>query len=207
MDLVVITWKIAALFRGLQNWSFIIWCTLISYSGYDYHHFTLLRIFHTCISWSFPTEVRVTASLLKSPGLFSVWRPILIIPSFGCSPLVLFYPYPPVSLSILWLLYQAHQLQLVSPSFSCSIVFFQISCKVKLLIILSTFFQFYPVIRWNDEIHYSVGHFFFFFFWSMTSSRCLAEIRWFISFSRTNSGLYIYRLFVWSNLHFFHNSK
>ena len=34
---------------------------------------TPLRVFHTSISWCFSTGVWVTASLLKSPGLFSVF--------------------------------------------------------------------------------------------------------------------------------------
>ena len=62
--------------------------------------------------------------------------------------------------------------------------------------------------------------FFFFFFFLLTNTRSgsLAEIRWSVfiskserilcvSFSRTDSGLCIYHLFVWSNLNFLHNSQ
>ena len=59
--------------------------------------------------------------------------------------------------------------------------------------------------------------FFFFFLLTITWSGRLAEIRWFVFISksprilcglffRTDSGLCIYRLFVWSDLNFLHNS-
>ena len=44
-----------------------------------YYHFSPLNVFHTSISWWFLTGVWVTASLHKSPGLFSVFWPILMI--------------------------------------------------------------------------------------------------------------------------------
>ena len=68
---------------------------------------TPLRFFHTGISRYSSTEVWVTASLCKSPGLFSVFWLILIVLSFEWSPLVLLFPSPPVPLSFLWGLYQA----------------------------------------------------------------------------------------------------
>ena len=64
------------------------------------------------------------SSLLKSPGLSSVFWPILIKLQFEWSPLVLVFSNPSVLVPILWWLYQEHQLQLVSPSLSCSTVFF-----------------------------------------------------------------------------------
>ena len=66
----------------------------------------------------------------------------------------------------------------------------------------------------DGKVHYSTGSLFF-----LTITRCdlLAGIRWSvcisksyrilcISFSRTDSGLCIYDLFIWSNFNFFHNS-
>ena len=58
----------------------------------------------------------------------------------------------------------------------------------------------------------------FSFLLTITRSSSLAEIRWsvcisksqrivYILFSRTDSGLYIYHLLVWSNLNFLHNSQ
>ena len=41
--------------------------------------FSLLRVFHTIVSWWFFTEIWVTASPLKSPGIFSVFWPILVM--------------------------------------------------------------------------------------------------------------------------------
>ena len=43
--------------------------------------------------------------------------------SFECSPLILLFLSPPVTVSILWWLCRALQLQLVSSTFSCSSVF------------------------------------------------------------------------------------
>ena len=48
-----------------------------------------LRIFHSRISWWFPTGVWVTASLLKSPGLVLVFWPSSTMLLFGSPPLVL----------------------------------------------------------------------------------------------------------------------
>ena len=61
-----------------------------------------LRVFYNNVSrWSF-TGVWLTASLLNSPGLFTVIWPISIMLLFGWSPLVLLIPSPPVSFIILW---------------------------------------------------------------------------------------------------------
>ena len=46
------------------------------YYYYYYFYFIHLRIFPTSVSWWFSPGVWVTASLLKSPGFFSVFRPI-----------------------------------------------------------------------------------------------------------------------------------
>ena len=71
------------------------------------------RIFHISASWWSSTGVWVTARLLKSPGLFSVFWPFSIMLSFGWSPHVGQLPSPPGPFIILFLLYQKHQLQLV----------------------------------------------------------------------------------------------
>ena len=57
-----------------------------------YHYFTLLRVFHTKVGWWLFAGVWVTASLLISPGLFSIFWPIVILLSVGWSPLVLLFP-------------------------------------------------------------------------------------------------------------------
>ena len=48
-----------------------------------------LSVFHISFSWWFFTAVFVTASLLKSPGLFLVFWPFSIMLKFGWSPLLL----------------------------------------------------------------------------------------------------------------------
>ena len=83
--------------------------------------------------------------------------------------------------------------------------FFQISCKVLVFISLFAFLQFYPVVCRPGKVHYSANCLFVLLI--ITKSGCLAEIRWSvyisksetiwcISFSRTDSGLCIYHLFV-----------
>ena len=68
---------------------------------YYYYYYSLIRAFHISVSRWFFTGVWVIASLLKSPGLFSVFWPFSIMLSFGWSPLVRQLPNPPVPLVIL----------------------------------------------------------------------------------------------------------
>ena len=112
-----------------------------------------LRVFHISVSWWSFTGVWVTASLLKSPELFSVFWPISIIQLFGWSPLVLLFPSPLVLVSILWWLYQWHHLRLAQSSLSCSTVFLKFLSKVEVLILLFTFFRFYPVVNRDSKVY------------------------------------------------------
>ena len=97
--------------------------------------------------------------------------------------------------------------------------FLQFPSKVQVLILLFAFFQFYSVVSLDSKVHNSGGSlfysFFFFFFLIIIRSGRLTEIRWSIciskshwslcvSFSRTDAGLSIYHLLVWSNLNFLH---
>ena len=82
------------------------------------------KVFRISIGWRSCSKVWVTASLLKSPRLFSVYWPnstmlyfvlsplvlsvfwpISIMHSLEWSPLVLLFPSPPVLVSILWWLH------------------------------------------------------------------------------------------------------
>ena len=72
----------------------------VSFSRY-YYYYSLNRAFHITVSRWFFTGVWVTPSLLKSPGLFSVFWPFSIMLSFGWSPPVRQLPSPPVPLVIL----------------------------------------------------------------------------------------------------------
>ena len=99
----------------------------------------ILRFFHINVCWWSFIEVWMTASLLKFPGLFSVFWPISTMFYFGWSPFVLLFPTPPMSVPILWWLYQEHQFQLASPSLSCSIFFFNFLARPRYLSLFSLF--------------------------------------------------------------------
>ena len=132
-----------------------------------------------------------------------MWNAILIILYSGWSLLVLCFLSLPVLLPILWWLYWVLQLELVSPSPSCS-------CAS------SAVFQFYFVVSRDCQIHNSARSVFIIII--IARSDRLAEIRCsiciskslkslFASFSKTDSGLYIYYLLVWSDVNFLHNSQ
>ena len=86
--------------------------------------------------------------------------------------------------------------------------FFQFSSKVKVLILLFTFFQFYSVVS-RDSIVDNFANSLLFFFFLLITIRCslLAEIRWSVCMSkshrslrvllsRTGAGLCIYHLLI-----------
>ena len=95
--------------------------------------------------------------------------------------------------------------------------FFQFPIKVQVLIPFS-FFQFYSVVSWNSKVYNPPILFLLLLLLLLIIIRScrLAKIRWSVcisksqrslcvSFSRTDSGLCIYHLFVWSNLNFLHS--
>ena len=132
------------------------------------HFSTPFRVFPTSSRrWSF-SGVCVTANFLKFLGLISVFWLILLILSSGCSPLVLLFSRFQVPLIILWRLFQVHQLELVSPSPSCSIILFLLQGLGIYL-----FFRFLLILLCGlpaDPL------FFFFFLFTIIRSRCLADI-------------------------------
>ena len=94
--------------------------------------------------------------------------------------------------------------------------FFHFSSKVKVLISLFTFFQFYSVLCRDRKVDNFAD--FLFFFLTIIRSGLPGEIRWsvsiskshrglWVSFSRTGVGLCIYHLLAGSNLNFFHISQ
>ena len=94
--------------------------------------------------------------------------------------------------------------------------FFQFSGKVEVLVLLFTFFQFYSMVSRDSEVDKFVNSLFFLLI--IIRSGLLTEIRWSlcmsksvrslcVSFSRTGAGLWIYYLFVGSNLNFLHISQ
>ena len=97
---------------------------------------------------------------------------------------------------------------------SCSTVF-HFTCKVEVFILLFIFFQFYSVVIWDSKVHYLLSSLFLLI---ITRSGRPVEIKWYVcilksqsslwvSFSGPDSELCIYRLFVWSNFSFLHNSQ
>ena len=151
----------------------------------------------------------MTASLLKSPRLFSVFCSISTMLLLGWSLLVLLSPCLPLPLLILLWQYWARQLRLVSPSLSC-FMFFSVFYQGLSNCIYFCFFQFYHVASRKSPVHYSVGSLLLL---TITRSGRLAEMRcsvWMsksqrilcISVSRTDFRLCIYHLFIWSNLVF-----
>ena len=100
----------------------------------------------------------------------------------------------------------------VTSMFHC---FFDLLASSKHLSLLLTFFQFYSVVSLDCKVHNFASSLFFLLI--IIRSDRLAMIRWSvcmlksyrslcISFSRTTSGLCMYYLFIWSSLHFLHNS-
>ena len=110
-----------------------------------------MRVFHVSFCWWFFIGIWLTKSLQKSTGLFSVFWPISIMQHFRRSPLVILFPNPPVLVSILWWLYQEHQLQWVWQSLSCSIVFSMPKLDPGVYPSFH-FLQFYSVVNRNSII-------------------------------------------------------
>ena len=88
-------------------------CNVVAWMLYYYYHYLLIRVFHISVCWLYFTRDWVTVSLLKSPGLFSVFCPSSIMLLLGWSPLGRQLPNPPGHLIILSLPSQKHQSQLV----------------------------------------------------------------------------------------------
>ena len=119
--------------------------------------------------------VRESASLLKSPGLFWIFWTMKIMLLVGWSPLVFWFPSPPAPIPIPWWLYWEQQSQLVSPSLSCSIVFFQFSSKVQAFIFFFRLPSVYLVVSRTAK---STIRQVLFFLLTISRSGRLAGIRW-----------------------------
>ena len=147
-------------------------------------------------------------SLLNSPGLFSVFCHFSIMMSFVWYPPVRQLPSSPGPLIILFVTLPKAPIPIgtiVTGIFSS--YFFQFSSKVEVLILLFTSFQFYSVVSRDSKVDNFVNS--LFFCWLFVKSGRLSEI-WrsmclsksygslCVSFSRTDPGLCIYHLFLWS---------
>ena len=117
----------------------------------------LIRVFHISVSWWSFTGDWVTASLLKFPGLFSVFWPFSIMLLFGWSPLgrqllnlpgsLFTVPKAPITIGII-----------VTFMFYSS---FQFSSKVKVFISLFKFYQFYSVVCHDSKVDNFANSLFF----------------------------------------------
>ena len=182
---------------------------------YYYYYYLLIRVFHISVSWWFSTGVWVTASVLKSPGLFSVIRPFLnnvavwmvstrppISKSFSpfSNPSVT-VPNAPITIGII-----------VTCMFH---FFFEFPSLVEVRILLFTFFQFYSLVSRDIKVDNFANSLFL-----LISIRYgfLAEIRGFVCMSKSHrslcvlfstlgAGLSIYHLLVWSKLNFLYISE
>ena len=114
-----------------------------------------------------------TPSLLKSLGFLLEFWLIVKMQPFVWSPLVRLFPSPPVPLSILCWLYRAHQLQLVSPSLSCSKVI-NFLTRSRYLSFFSSSFRY---ILWSAGTAKSTIRQVLFFLLTITTFGHLAEIR------------------------------
>ena len=103
-------------------------------------------MFFLPIIMGFPTEVFVTASLLRSPGLFKVFLQVLTVLQFSWSRFFRWSPYLPTFLDF-WGLYHEFQLLLVSLTTSCSVSFL-LSGKIQVFVIRFVFFYFPP---WSNR--------------------------------------------------------
>ena len=137
----------------------------------------------------------MTARLLKSPGPFSVFWPILKMMSSRWSRIVFLFPSLPVPLP-----------QLVLPSPSCSIIFFSSLARS-----FFTFFYVHPLVWLDSKVHYSANllDFFWLLLGLVVSSRldCISKSqrRLCVSFSRNDSGLFI-TINLYGQINYFHKS-
>ena len=94
--------------------------------------------------------------------------------------------------------------------------FFQFPCKVEVLILLFTSFQFYSVVSRDNKVdNFASSLFCLLIFirsgllvviwWSVYMLKSHWSLR--VLFSRTGAGLCIYNFFVWSNLNFLRISQ
>ena len=147
---------------------------------------TPFRVFHTSVCRLFLTGVWVTASLFKSLQVSKTLLSILVDLNNAVVWMVSTRPLISNSsiffLLILGWLYRAHQLQLVSSSLSCSIVFFSSLARSMYLSIFSLSFSFYPVVSRKGKVNYSAGSL---FLWTIIRCGCPAKIGWSVCIAKS----------------------
>ena len=179
------------------------------------YYYSLIRAFLISDSrWIF-TGVWVTASLLKSPGLFSVFWLFSIMLSFGWSPLVRQLPSPPVPFSNPLVTVPNAPITI---GIIVTFMFHSFSIPLQGRGTYPSFHILLVLFCGQLGQHSPQSFKFSFLLLIITRSGLLAEIWWSVcmsksqrslcgSFSRTGAGLCIYYLFVWSNSNFLHISQ
>ena len=156
----------------------------------------------------------------KSPQVSRTLLNILAV----LSRFILRFPSHPAPLPRLWEPFQVRQLQLVSPSLSCSTAFLVLGQDPS--ICLSFRFLLFSPRGLNDKVHFKANFLFFFslffffsffffsflyylVFWQGLDDMFVSQNprRFHISFSRIDSGFCIYHLVVWLNFNFLNNSQ
>ena len=149
-----------------------------------------------------PQVSRTLLSILADLNNSVVWtvssRPVIYKSSGPCTNHLVTVPRAPITIGII-VTFMFH--------------FFLFSSKVEVLILLFAFFQIYYVVCGDSIVHNSSS---LSFLLIIIRSGLLAEIRWSVSksesslcvtFSRKDTGLCMYHLFVLSNFNFLHNSQ
>ena len=185
-------------------------------SSFGDYYFTHLRVFHASVNWwfssrvlsdsKFPQVSRTLLSILADLNNTVVWmvstRSLIFISSRSYTNPLVTVPSAPITISItITFMFQS---------------FFSSLARSRYLSLFLFSFTFTLWSAGTAEFTIRRVHF---FFGGVTISRSgrLAKIRWSVciskfqrilcvSFSRTDSELCIYHLFVWSNLNFLHNS-
>ena len=110
--------------------------TLLLLLYYYYYYNNTFWVFHTSMSWWSFTEVWATASLLRSPGLFSVFWPILEMLKFWESQFVLQF----------WELFWATNFNWYHHYFHVPLL--------SLFVLLASLFFFTPVLTYDLSMKY-----------------------------------------------------
>ena len=182
--------------------SFIMW---LFYSFESFFHKRQLMVFYWSLSDIKSSQVsKILVSILANLNNGVVWMVLL----------VLLFPSPLALLPILWWQYRQRQLQLVLLSLLSPTVFFSSLARSTYLYLFLLSFSF---TLWSAKTTKTSVWRVLFFLLTITRSDRLAAITSSVcssksqrslcaSFSRTDSGLCIYHLFVWFDLNFLHNS-
>ena len=179
----------------------------------DYYSFSLMRVFHSCVSWWIFIGVWVTVSLQDSSQYFGWSQQYCSLngPHISSYFQDLQSPYQNFDDWTGRTSYSRYRRHLHVPSL---FVFFSPLAKSRYLSFFLLSFCF--TLRSTETAESIIWQVLFLLLLTITKSVRLTEIRWsvyiwksqrilYVSFFSTESGLSIYHLFVWSKLNFLPN--